>query len=100
VPLQRDVHPWHTASSAGCDETETLPRRLDARLLLGSAPAASAKPSAPMPRESPVMSATFPSSFFDIVRLLEFRHMLIRHEPKLIARPRHPITSLDCSSRQ
>jgi hypothetical protein len=26
---------------------------------------------APMPREPPVMSATFPSNFFDIVRLLE-----------------------------
>src|SRR6267154_5940143 len=50
---------------------------------------------APMPREPPVMSATFPSNFFDTVRLLEFRHLLIRHEPHLLLAQSIPITTLD-----
>src|SRR5712672_2196511 len=37
---------------------------------------------APIPREPPVMSAIFPSSFFDIVVSPCSRHMPIRHELK------------------
>src|ERR1700675_2450009 len=48
---------------------------------------------APMPREPPVMSAVFPSNFFDIVVLLyaqscrTLRRMLIRHENKICLPP-------------
>src|SRR6202166_1588609 len=48
---------------------------------------------APMPREPPVMSAVFPSNFFDIVVLLyaqscrTLRRMLIRHEYKFCYSP-------------
>src|SRR5580704_14212502 len=37
---------------------------------------------APMPREPPVTSAIFPSSFFDIVASPSSRRMFIRHESK------------------
>src|SRR2546421_12872847 len=54
---------------------------------------------APIPREPPVMSAIFPSSFFDIVlsftlghsqvqrNLLATPHMLVRHESKFCCSP-------------
>src|ERR1700688_4433736 len=45
---------------------------------------------APMPREPPVMSAVFPSNFFDIVHLLELDICSSGMSPSLIARPRHP----------
>src|SRR6202790_3983598 len=51
---------------------------------------------APMPREPPVMSAAFPSKFFVIVVLLyaqsrrTLKHMLIRHEPNVVARQASP----------
>jgi hypothetical protein len=42
-----------------------------------------------------VMSATFPSNFFDIVVLLELDVCSSGMSPNLIARPTHPITSFD-----
>src|ERR1700730_15833073 len=45
---------------------------------------------APMPREPPVMSAIFPSNFFDIVHLLELDICSSGMSPSLIARTRHP----------
>src|SRR5271156_5341467 len=57
---------------------------------------------APMPREPPVMSATFPSNFFDIVRLLELDIcssgmsqdlLLAQASNHLIGLPRSPVVA-------
>src|SRR5580704_10801826 len=50
---------------------------------------------APMPREPPVMSATFPSNFFDIVHLLELDICSSGMRQILLLAQGIPITTLD-----
>src|SRR5580692_1316959 len=55
---------------------------------------------APMPREPPVMSAIFPSNFFDIVHLLELDICSSGMSQILLLAQSIPITTLDYAISQ